>query len=924
MKKLYILIALLATVIGNVQAQLSPIFGGYSIAGLLSDSGMAYWSGNLCGGGCGTAISSGNVYLKVVQGQQGDAGFDPVPTSGYLERITLMNNNSGNHILAKDCNYLYAFGNGGNGQLGDGNTNFSALGGSNGATMVPRRVLKGLQSPNTSGYLENVINVSTGNLSSYAVISDGTVMSWGDNSGGRLGDGSTTDRTTPVYVLTSAGVKLTGVIQVSGLEDAAVALKSDGTVWAWGQNTSSATGSVGTSSYAAQVAGLPNPIVKIEGGDFNVLALDNQGYLWNWGKGNTLGDGTNGATAVPTRVLAPGSTYPSTNYLTDVVDMAAGQTVCLALLSNGKVVSWGSDGSGEQGTNGGGAVLIPEYVLDPAGTDTLDNIAFIGSGDAFAMAMKLDGTLYTWGKNSDGQLGLGSTTSKDLPTMVSKSYKIKLPCPVAYLGPDVTLCNPISENLYAGDQGPTFKYEWYKDGVLVTTATAAFYTVNTPGTYKVVITDTASFYICTPCTPTEDQIVITTSSVAPVNATFCPTPAKSVSLSVSSGLTTFDWYAASTGGSPLVGGTNTNTYTTPAISATTTYYVEDTRIYSYTNASGYLYDNSNAVSGLVLANNGSLQVPMKMLFTVTDTLTLVSLDVFKTDATGCTAGSISNVQIKFDNLSNATSQTKTFNLTCGAVTTVAIGFVLYPGNYSLTWVTSVSAMRNYSSAVYPRGITGLISFYDDASNFGIYTSSFFNWNLSAKTNCARIPVVATAGSCTTPVNFLSFGAEKINNDVHLNWTTAELGGNQFFEIERSLDGINFDVVGKVDAKTDLLSSYSFVDHPVPAGILYYRIKQYDQDGQFMYSVIRNITDNPVHEVSVFPNPSDNNFNLLISDAGNREFKGEIYTSIGTKVETINGTTNNAIHFGNTLPSGCYLLKLMVGNDAPAVIKICKR
>jgi hypothetical protein len=78
-----------------------------------------------------------------------------------------------------------------------------------------------------------------------------------------------------------------------------------------------------------------------------------------------------------------------------------------------------------------------------------------------------------------------------------------------------------------------------------------------------------------------------------------------------------------------------------------------------------------------------------------------------------------------------------------------------------------------------------------------------------------------------------------------------------------------------------------------------------------------------HEVILFPNPSENNFNLSVTGFMNSDFKGEIYSSIGTKVETINGTTNKDILFGSSLPSGCYLLKLVVGNDAPRVLKICK-
>jgi len=513
------------------------------------------------------------------------------------------------------------------------------------------------------------------------------------------------------------------------------------------------------------------------------------GYLWAWGRGSSyagmlaLASGNASDVCVPERVrgvgTAPG-TVATTIYLTGVVDFEAGQIVAIALLSDGTLVQWGG------GTNSATA-NVPTPVLTASGGPALSGIMFVGAGDDKLMAMKADGTLYEW---------LGG-----YPTLINpKPYKKSLGCPLAYLGPDVTLCNPPSVNLYAGAQSPTYKYRWYLNGTLISDpalnyATGPNFTANATGTYKVVITDTSTLrlqLIC-PCPPDSDDVVITTSSVAPINGTFCAPPSKAVTLKVNDPANTFDWYAASTGGSVLAGGSNTNTYTTPLISATTTYYVEDKRTYTYTNASGYLYNNSNAVAGLVSAPNGSLQAPMPMLFTVIDTLTLVSVDVFKTDAGGCTAGSISNVQIKLDKLTAPTSTTtKTFNLTCGAVTTVPLGFVLVPGDYEFSWVTSVSAMQNYSSAVYPRGVAGLIDFYDNTGVFGVYTSSFFNWNLSAKINCGRIPVTATKTStCPLPVNFVSFSGNKAGNSSYLFWSTSQEENNAGFEVQRSSNGVDF-------------------------------------------------------------------------------------------------------------------------------------
>jgi alpha-tubulin suppressor-like RCC1 family protein len=914
MKKLYILIALIASAVVNVYAQDSPIAGGYSMSSYLSDSGNVYWAGTF--GGHSGSVSS-NTYTKVPVLSTVQLGN----TTGFLNKIRSISANAGNTILALACDStVYVWAGGGFGQNGDGTINGADY------TTGAGHVLTGAQG-SASGFLNKVVYVSTENESSLALLSNGQVMAWGRNDLGQCGNGTTTTPiTTPGYVLTAAGTPLTNVIQIAGGENNGIALKSDGTVWVWGSDGNNQTGVCGGANalYAIQVAGLPQ-IVKIASGDFNFFALGVDGYLWAWGRGSAyagmlaLASGNGSDICIPERVAAVGSTTPTTQYLTGVEEFDAGQTAVVCRMSDGSVVGWGS------GIGGGS---VPQYILNPAGTANLSNIAFVGCGDKFAMAMATDGTLYTWGSNSSGDLGYASGGSTSLPTAVSpKPYKAFWNCPYAYLGSDLTLCNPSSATLYAGSTSATYKYRWYLNGTLITDsaanyATGAYLTVNAPGTYKVVITDTSALrlkFIC-PCPPVSDQVVITTSGVAPINATFCAPPSKSVTLAVNDPGSTFDWYAASTGGSALA--TGTNTYTTPLISTTTTYYVQDTRTYTYTT--GFSMGSPIGTSSQGLSGWGSqYNTNTLMHFNVLSTLTLISVDIDASDSPASAARQLNLL----DSASGAILQTATYTFGGSGVQTFPLNWTIAPGKYTLKWNAGFFNPYYYSAgAVYPIGISGLISLYGTTTlgTNNKSSSGFFNWKVSAPSNCGRIPVQATLTStCPLPVNFLSFEAEKINGNVHLSWTTAELGGNQFFEIERSADGIKFDAVGKVEAKTGSYSSYSFDDQSVPSGILYYRIKQFDKDGSFMYSEIRSVADLLLHEVTVFPNPSENNFNLSVSGFICSDFKGEIYNSIGTKVETINGTTNKDILFGNTLPSGCYLLKLVIGNDAPKVLKICK-
>ena len=131
-----------------------------------------------------------------------------------------------------------------------------------------------------------MVAIAGGDSHSLALKSDGTVWAWGYNGCGQLGDGSTTNRLTPVQV---SG--LTGVVAIAGGGSHSLALKSDGTVWAWGCNDYGQLGDGTTTNRLTpvQVSGLTG-VVAIAGGGAHSLALKSDGTVWAWG-----------ATARPTR-----------------------------------------------------------------------------------------------------------------------------------------------------------------------------------------------------------------------------------------------------------------------------------------------------------------------------------------------------------------------------------------------------------------------------------------------------------------------------------------------------------------------------------------------------------------------------------------------------------------------------------------------
>ncbi len=243
--------------------------------------------------------------------------------------------------------------------------------------------------------LADVVSASAGYAHVLAALSDGTVWAWGQNRRGELGDGTAIDRATPVQV-----DGLTNVVAVAAggylNGDHSLALKADGTVWAWGFNSSGQLGDGTTTdrSSPVQVSGLKD-VVAIAAGGRHSLALKADGTLWAWGY-NFMGQlGDNRAEyvrSVPAQV--PG--------LTDVTAIACGYLFSLALTLDGQVWAWGNNDSGQLGDG-----TIDER-WTPVQVWYLTDVIAVGAGEFHSLAVKSDGTAWAWGCNDYGQLGNGS------------------------------------------------------------------------------------------------------------------------------------------------------------------------------------------------------------------------------------------------------------------------------------------------------------------------------------------------------------------------------------------------------------------------------------------------------------------------------------------------------------------------------------
>lgn len=319
----------------------------------------------------------------------------PAPRTAAV-RLNLLAGGEAHSVFLKGDGTLWAWGQNNKGQLGDGTDD---------RRLTPVQV----KGPGGKGTLQGIVAVAAGSLHTVAVKNDGTVWAWGYNDDGQLGDGSDDDRETPVQVKGPGGQgPLEGMVAVAAGSSHTLALRKDGTVWAWGKNNKGQLGddTGDDRETPVLVKGLKG-IVAIAAGADHSLALKGDGTLWSWGKNESgqIGDKSVINRLAPVWVKA----------ISGAAAIAAGENHSVALKGDGTVWSWGSNNAGQLGISEGTGTmrLVPVFV------DGLSGITAIGAGSNHTFALKSDGTLWTWGSNSKGQLGDDSRDDRMVPAQVS-------------------------------------------------------------------------------------------------------------------------------------------------------------------------------------------------------------------------------------------------------------------------------------------------------------------------------------------------------------------------------------------------------------------------------------------------------------------------------------------------------------------------
>jgi alpha-tubulin suppressor-like RCC1 family protein len=415
-------------------AQNMQISGGHRHTITLCQTGIVMHAGERNNNQDGTGVWSGNnLVLTNVPGIGG---------VGNLSNIQMVDAGSTHHTIAlNNAGEVIAFGNDYACQLGQGSPVYPAN---------PVYV-KGIGGTGTLTGIRYIVGSSE---SSYAIRAfDGALIAWGNNSQGQIGIGTVT-ATVCNPTLVNAPLN-SGVVQVDGGDNFALVLKSDGTVYAMGENFNGQLGIGNTTDQSSPQQVMIGPgvplsnVISISCGDGASYAIRSDGTLWAWGHNGwgQLGLGNCTNVNYATQVVT-GNQGHASGFLQNVKQVAGGNAHAVVVLNDGNVYTMGSDQYGQLGDGAiGGADACGTGVgakFAPYRVSSLSNINGVSDGDYWSFAITATGNAYSWGQNNYGQLSINSTTNTATPTSMTMGACTVLPVSLLYFEATKTIGNTVS------------------------------------------------------------------------------------------------------------------------------------------------------------------------------------------------------------------------------------------------------------------------------------------------------------------------------------------------------------------------------------------------------------------------------------------------------------------------------------------------
>ena len=264
--------------------------------------------------------------------------------------------------------------------------------------------------PETENKITISPNVITNGSHTISLRTDGKVFTWGDNTYGQLGDGTTKTKDEPVEVTFP---KETIITQVAAGENHNVALDSNGNVWTWGRNNYYQLGNRKDTQYTPyKVNGLPK-VIKIAAGNNNTMVITetNELYVWGLNAYGDLGLGTYTNKVMPTKVKG----------MKDIIDISGGKSHFIALNRAGEVYVTGSNLYGQLGNGNIEIGKVNEFQK----VEIKEKVGTINAGDISNIVITIDGYVYTWGGNTYATLGTADKENKNVPTKLKDIQNIR-------------------------------------------------------------------------------------------------------------------------------------------------------------------------------------------------------------------------------------------------------------------------------------------------------------------------------------------------------------------------------------------------------------------------------------------------------------------------------------------------------------------
>jgi alpha-tubulin suppressor-like RCC1 family protein len=322
-------------------------------------------------------------------GQIGDnttvSKISPVPVVGGFTDWTQLS--AGDFSLGIRANgTIWAWGANTSGRLGDNTTV---------AKSSPVSVVGGFS---------DWVQLSAGSNHSLGVRANGTAWAWGNNVNGRLGDNTTTTRSSPVSVVGG----FLNWVQLSAGFSHSLGLRANGSAWAWGYNGNGRLGDNTTTSRSSPVSvvGDITDWTQLSAGTSHSLGVRANGSAWAWGLNTNgrLGDNTVTSRRSPVSVVGG---------FTDWVQLSGGREHSLGLRANGIAYAWGSNSSGRLGDGTTTARSSPVSVIGG-----FSDWAQLSAGGYHSLGVRANGSAWAWGLNTFGRLGDGTTTTRSSPVSV--------------------------------------------------------------------------------------------------------------------------------------------------------------------------------------------------------------------------------------------------------------------------------------------------------------------------------------------------------------------------------------------------------------------------------------------------------------------------------------------------------------------------